>query len=251
MNKLKLSSIFTLVFASITIPASAFDLTINPPRSLTIDGMSISEGQFTLTDLTGFFVDTGETISAPQDLTSFFEQNPVNAQINGTGLPTSTLASGIPDNIQVLQMTGNFDATNPDKDPVNFDITLYNIMGSDGTGDFTYGLASTSTQDLQYQLTDLGTSQGLSDNTNYALSFALDVPSDFTVIDGRIVPNIQLPPPVQTQPSGCFATSNINAHGGGGGTPPARCTPIPEPASILGLLAVGGLGLGLKRKKQS
>ena len=28
-------------------------------------------------------------------------------------------------------------------------------------------------------------------------------------------------------------------------------TPVPEPGTILGLLAVGGLGLGLKRKKQS
>ncbi len=39
--------------------------------------------------------------------------------------------------------------------------------------------------------------------------------------------------------------------GSSGGAYIGELTTTPEPASILGLLAVGGLGLGLKRKKQS
>ncbi len=34
-------------------------------------------------------------------------------------------------------------------------------------------------------------------------------------------------------------------------TPPPTPQPVPEPASILGLLAMGGLGIGLKRQRQN
>ncbi len=47
------------------------------------------------------------------------------------------------------------------------------------------------------------------------------------------------------------AFSTVGGNYGADGTVVVVANGVPEPASILGLLAVGGLGLGLKRKKQS
>jgi hypothetical protein len=67
--------------------------------------------------------------------------------------------------------------------------------------------------------------------------------------------------------SGTFATGGVNTVGKKGNTPglshlsvftaqrpstpPPTAQSVPEPASILGLLAIGGLGIGLKRQRQS
>lgn len=56
------TSIIGLTFTFLSSPAFGFDLTINPPPSLTIDNMPISEGVFDLTNVMEFFIDTNNQI---------------------------------------------------------------------------------------------------------------------------------------------------------------------------------------------
>ncbi|NEQ76058.1 MAG: PEP-CTERM sorting domain-containing protein [Okeania sp. SIO2C9] len=219
-------------------PAFAFDLTINPPPSLTIDGMAITEGVFTLESAMGYSSTTNSPFSllnAPVN---------INATIGGNNSPTNPLIPNVPDDIEVLRLMGNFDASNPDKQPAPFDITLFNF--NPGTDDFTYFLPSMSGQLQVYQVTDLGATTALGDNINTFTSAAPIIDSDFNVI---------IPPGsvIGTSTGNFCGPPVVNFHGGGGGTPPPRCVPVPEPGSAMGIFALGLLGIGsmLKRQQKS
>ncbi|MGB3512869.1 MAG: hypothetical protein WBA93_27380 [Microcoleaceae cyanobacterium] len=219
-------------------PAFAFDLTINPPTSLTIDGMAVSEGVFTLQSAIGY----SPTLNGDPLI-----NNPVqiNAMINGSGLPTNLLIADVPDDIDVLRLMGNFDASEPDKPAAFFDITLFGF--NDGVDDFTYFLPSASGPLQVYQVTDLGATTALGDNKNIFTSAAptimVNSSGGFTVTPNNPIGMSRgnsCPPPV------------VNPHGGGGGTPPAPCS-VPEPGSAMSIFALGLTGIGsmLKRKLKS
>lgn len=234
------SSFIAIVLSLLGMPALAFNLTINPPPSLTIDGMDISEGVFTLESAIGY----SPTLNGDSLINS-----PVSimAMINGNGEPTNLLIADVPDDIEVLQLTGNFNAGNPDKPPALFDITLFGF--NDGIDDFTYFLPTMTGQPQVFQVTDLGSTTALNDNINTFSSAAPTITADsngvFTVASNSTIGTSNgnnCPPPVV----------NVNAHGGGGGIAPQPCV-VPEPGSALSLLALASLGTisMVKRGKKS
>lgn len=236
------ASIIGLTITLVSSPAWGFDLTINPPLRLTLDGLSIDTGQFNLTGATGFFIDNTGNL-ASENLTPL--PSPTNAII-GNSSTTRTLIPGIEDNkYQALNLIGFFDATNPDLNPANFDITLTNLP-SNTTGDFTYFLPAQTGALSIFQLTDLGTSTDLNDNVN---TFASVKPT-LSVVNNNIVAN-QLPTGsvIGSSTGNNCAPPNVKFHGGGGGTPPANCVSVPESSTVFSLLTMGLMGAGLIVKR--
>ncbi|NEO54796.1 MAG: PEP-CTERM sorting domain-containing protein [Okeania sp. SIO3B5] len=222
-------------------PAFAFDLTINPPPSLTIDGMAVTEGVFTLQSAMGYSSTTNSPFSLINDPVK------IDAIIGGNNSSTNLLIPDVPDDIEVLRLMGNFDPADlPDmeKPAAFFDITLFGF--NDGIDDFTYFLPSMSGPVQAYQVTDLGATTALGDNINTFTSAAPIIDSDFNVI---------IPPGsvIGTSTGNFCGPPVVNFHGGGGGTPPPRCVPVPEPGSAMGIFALGLLGIGsmLKRQQKS
>ncbi|MEM1169728.1 MAG: PEP-CTERM sorting domain-containing protein [Cyanobacteria bacterium P01_H01_bin.35] len=243
------SSVIAFGLSLLGAPAFAFDLTINPPPSLSIDDPndsipfgdprnSITEGVFTLESAMGY--------SSTSDTPFFLPGAPVSkdAEIGSQG--TKFLIPDVPDDIEVLRLMGNFDASEPDRAPALFDITLFGF--NPGIDDFTYFLPSMTGQPLVYQVTDLGPTTALGDNKNIFTSSAPTIIADSNG-RWRVTPNNPIgmsrgnfcPPPV------------VHPHGGGGGTPPPPCVSVPEPGSAIGIFALGFLGIGsmLKRKLNS
>ncbi|NEP82430.1 MAG: PEP-CTERM sorting domain-containing protein [Okeania sp. SIO3B3] len=218
-------------------PAFAFDLTINPPPSLTIDGMAITEGVFTLQSAMGYSSTTNSPFSLLND-----PPVKIDAIIDGNNSPANLLISDVPDDIEVLRLMGNFDASDPDKPAAFFDITLFGF--NDGIDDFTYFLPRMSGPVQAYQVTDLGPTTALGDNINTFTSTAPIIDPDFTVT---------IPPGsvIGTSTGNFCGPPVVNFHGGGGGTPPPRCVPVPEPGSAMGIFALGLLGIGSMLKRQN
>ncbi|NEO55719.1 MAG: PEP-CTERM sorting domain-containing protein [Okeania sp. SIO3B5] len=199
--------------------------------------MLVTEGVFTLQSAVGYSstLNGDSLIGAP---VSF------DAMLDGSGLPAHILIEDVPDDIEVLRLIGNFDATNPDKPAALFDITLFGF--NNGIDDFTYFLPPESGPLEVYQVTDLGATTAIGDNKNIFASAAPIIGSDFTVIipDDSVIGMSRgnfCPPPV------------VNPHGGGGATPPDECISVPEPGSAIGIFALGLLGIGsmLKRQQKS
>lgn len=247
MKNWKILPFASLTFAAITFPSLGFDLTINPPVSLTIDGLPISQGQFNLTGLIGFMPNgnlVDETIILDPAISS--DDVIINATINGSGLPKNILQSGLNNDFQALNIIGFFDGTNPDTPPVDFGITVFGMQG-EGPGEFTYGLGQTSTQSLVWQVTDVGDTNSTGDNNNgwYNLPPILDV------VDSEVVPIFSQPPIDSSNGVACSSLAGINAHGQQvlGSLPslpaPSSCTQqIPESSNVFGLLFLALLGCG-------
>jgi hypothetical protein len=242
------SSILAVALCANSSSALAFNLTINPPPSLWLDGMNIESGTFNLTNAWGYDAN-GTPIAIPG--------TPVSHAATIGSTDTHTLLTGIDDSYQALRLEGYFDAIVPDKDLARFDILLTGINGN-GTGDFTYFLPSTTNGGnlVIYQTTDLGadttSDNSLADNMNV---FSTAAPI-ISVVNGVVVAT---PPPqsIVTSSRGNFcapAPSQLNLpspkfHGGGGGTPPGDCVPVPEPLTMLGSAVALGFGGLFQRKK--
>ncbi|NES99142.1 MAG: hypothetical protein F6K61_00920 [Sphaerospermopsis sp. SIO1G1] len=233
MNKLNLLSklgITGLVATSFSIfgGSASAQLSITPPPELYLDGQYIQTGNFTLTEVTGFSSNNTEI-----DLTALLENNPKSAIIGGN--KTTTFLDSIPSELVSLNLVGFFDATDPDLQPANFDITLNNLPGDGSTGDFTYFLPLTTGPLQVRQITDLGSSTLLDDNINTFV----------TIISGDNIGRAR-----GNSCGGPAITSRVQFHGGGGGSAPSRCVRVPEntsPQSLI-FLAMLGAGFGLKKK---
>ncbi|MDJ0659049.1 MAG: hypothetical protein QNJ42_06105 [Crocosphaera sp.] len=226
LPKLAIASLVATSFSIFGESVSA-QLSITPPPDLTLDGIEIDFGIFQLEEVTGF-----DVVGNPTDLTSLLENNPKFAEIGGT--ETTVFLDTIPTDLVSLNLVGFFDATDPDLPPANFDITLNNLPGDGSTGDFTYFLPVTTGPLQVRQITDLGDSSSLDDNLN-----------TFVSVSGPVIGSAR-----GNFCGGQAVTSTVSFHGGGGGSVPAPCQPVPEHTSSLSLifLAILGGGVGLKKK---
>ena len=130
-------------------------ISIQPPSELSLNDTQISQGSFNLSSITGFLSDeTSISIATP---------DPILATIGDT---MEHILFDAPLNTEVLQLTGFFDPSNPDISPANFNITLGPLSGAGLQ--WTFYLPAT-TDMTSFQVTDLNTTNGLGDNTNYFL----------------------------------------------------------------------------------
>ena len=245
------SVIAMAAFSAWSSPAWGLDVTINPPPSLTLDGIMVETGTFNLTGATGLSV-AGSSIVPTQILNQAddFDDVIIDAIIGDLG--TQILLTELDHGFQGIRLQGFFDAITPqDLSPAEFDITLLGLTG-DGTGDFTYFLPVNTGPISIFQVTNVGSSSGLSDNTNWFLNSA----PNLVVIGGNITP-------LETSLVGdsvgnfCPAPSiGVTFHGSGGGVSPTPCVvgngeKVPEPLTIFGTLAAFGVGAAVKRRSLS
>lgn len=201
--------------------------------------MDITAGVFTLESAIGY----SPTLNGDPLINDIVQ---INATIDENNSPINLLIADVPDDIEVLRLMGNFDASNPDKPPAPFDITLFGF--NPGIDDFTYFLPSMSGPLQVYQVTDLGPTTALGDNKNIFTSAAPTIVANtgggFTVIPNN---------PIGMSTGNFCGPPAVSFHGGAGGTPPPRCVPVPEPGSAMGIFALGLLGIGsmLKRQQKS
>ncbi|NET41681.1 MAG: PEP-CTERM sorting domain-containing protein [Okeania sp. SIO2B3] len=162
------------------------------------------------------------------------------------------LLDDVPDDIEVLKLSGFFNATNPDKPNAHFNIIVAGIEPG-GPGEFTFFLP-TSTDIAANVIIDVADTKALADNKNYFVDgggfdwmpevitndlpqagegvtigdWFIGIGSNQTLLDPTMGFNV---PNAMFQPHGTQTT-------------------IPEPSSTIGLLALTTLGLGsaLKRK---
>ncbi len=234
------TSILGVTFTLLSSPAWGFDLTINPPPTLTLDGLSIREGQFNLTEATGFFLDTTGTVVSESLITAPVS---IDAVIGSSGAARTLISDIEDDKFEVINFAGFFDPIDPDLPEANFNITLTNLPSST-TGDFTYFLPVLTSQSI-FQLTDLGATTSLSDNIN---TFSTAIPEFSPIGSGTVVPGGT----ILTRSTGNNCASPIaNFHGGGGGNPPPPCVVVPESSATLSILVIGLVGTGLILKRKS
>lgn len=203
--------------------AWAFPVRFSPPPSLTLNGQPISQGNFTVTGAVGFSRD-GSSILEEIILDQADSQDDVifNATIGDT---TPHLLFEAPEETEVLRMIGFFDATTPNLPNANFDIFAGVRDPSSGASDFTVFLPS-NTSTFGFQITDLGSDPGLDDNTNTFSSTEPVVDFSSSFVSG---------------------TTSISS---GGFTDHGTATAVPEPSSVLGVLAFGAFGAGTLLKRQ-
>ncbi len=244
LKTLTTASILSIAVAGISLPAWSFQLNIQPPKHLNLDGMDILEGQFNLESATGY------SFSNPNGV-EFLNQPVVHdATIGDTS--AHFLLDDVPDDIEVLKLSGFFNATNPDKPNANFNIIVAGIQ-PDGPGEYTYFLP-TNTDIAANVIIDVADTKALEDNKNYFVTgggfdWMPEVITNEPNQSGEgvtigdwfigIGSNETLLPPSMGQgvPNPMFQKHGTN-------------TTIPEPSSTIGLLALTTLGLGsaLKRK---
>lgn len=248
LKTLTSASILSIAVTGISLPAWSFQLNIQPPPHLNLDGMDISNGQFNLESATGYSFSDPNGIKLLDPLLD----PPVvhNATIGDTS--AHLLLDDVPDDIEVLKLSGFFDATNPDKPKAHFNIIVAGIEPG-GPGEYTYFLP-TSTDIAANVIIDVADTKALADNKNYFVDgggfdwmpeiitnkpnqsgegvtigdWFIGIGSNQTLLGpsmGEDVPNPM-----------------FQAHG--------TQRNIPEPSSTIGLLALTTLGLGsaLKRK---
>jgi hypothetical protein len=263
MKTLQLAPIVALGLSSIAVPAWGFDLLFNPPPELTLGGISINEGVFTLTEVTALaaFDDTllsTENLAGPDGIavpvtigdTETITLLSIPDFISGvTGPPEAPIDFIEP--VQALRLVGFADPVDPDLPPANFHIGLTGINNPAelGTGDFTYFLPSTvgPGQPPLFQITDLGATPFLGDNVN---TFSTGEPT--IVVSGGVISRIAGGVPLGSSQGNNCPPPAATPHAGGGGAPPAPCVTVPEPTAGLSLLVLGTLGVSLSslnRKK--
>lgn len=221
---IKRTFILTVALSLTGGSAWAFPINFAPPPNLTLNGQSVSEGNFTVTGAVGFSRD-GSSIVEEIILDQADSQDDVvfNATIGDT---TPHLLFEAPEETEVLRMIGFFDATTPNLSEARFDIFAGMRDPSSGASDFTVFLPR-NTSNFGYQVTDLGSVPGSDDNTDVFSSTE----------------------PVVDFSSSSFA-SGITPISSGGFTDHGTATAVPEPSSVLGVLAFGAFGAGSLLKRQ-
>ncbi|MGK7955054.1 MAG: PEP-CTERM sorting domain-containing protein [Crocosphaera sp.] len=205
---------------SIGLPAHAadFDLFIEPPEELSLNGQQINFGTFNVTEARGYYNDDGSLVT-----TTLVEEIITHEATIGSTERHNLFT--VPMSVQALNIVGFFDATDPDLDPAQFNIW---VNGFDGEfSEFTYFLPS-NVNSFAYQVTDLGSTTYLADNTDI---FSASAPSIDITSDGSLsIVNISAPP------------SQFIPY------PHGTSRPVPEPLTILGAGAAISFGSAFKRK---
>jgi hypothetical protein len=169
-----------------------------------------------------------------------------------------------PDDTDVFRLVGFFDSTEPDEPLANFDLIVgpINFTSGQGVPEWTYYLPA-MTGMTTFQVTDVGSSVALGDNTNYflseaALSVVPDRPAGTPGVDFLIIDNGINEWFVNIKPASLVGETVADEPFSPGGTPwdvpiGTQRTSVPEPTSTLSLLALGTLGAAstLKRKLKS
>ncbi len=247
LKTLTSASILSIAVAGISLPAWSFQLNIQPPDELNLDGMDILEGQFNLESATGYSFNNPNGVQ--------FINQPVvhDATIGDTSV--HVLFDDVPDDIEVLKLSGFFNATNPDKPNAHFNIIVAGIQ-PDGPGEFTYYLP-TMTNMASNLIIDVAATKALEDNKNYFVDNG-----DFDWMPEVITNQPNQSGEGVTVGEWFIGLGNERIAGSTMGEDPfivngivwdqphGTNTTIPEPSSTLGLLALTTLGLGsaLKRK---
>jgi len=128
-------------------PAGAIGLSIVPPSSLIIDGMSISQGIFTLAGVTGIDRALNQTIVLdPNDATD----DEVRNVTIGSALPVVLLPDSDGASFPLVQSNYTFDATAPDKPAINANVL------SAAPNQFTISLPLSSAMTGFWEIIDSG-----------------------------------------------------------------------------------------------
>lgn len=247
MNK---SNLFHKVaLAGVAVAISATGIATAPAQALTIaDGSFISWDNST----TDFFSDINFT-APPSDTFSFTYEPPgFDSTIGGvTGDFATWFDTGDVVDFSagpMSQLTANF--TQIDPLPGSPPALAYYQLQNDVVFDFEEQLNENGFTglDLKYVIP-----AGVQYNVTGQTANAVTV--DFCIQTCEAIPFWIADDGTGPMTTGAISTGDVEdlAVPGGGnfGIESATTEKTPEPASILGLLAIGGLGLGLKRKKQS
>ncbi|GGA26936.1 PEP-CTERM sorting domain-containing protein [Okeania sp. KiyG1] len=250
LKTLTSASILSIAVAGISLPAWSFQLNIQPPEELELDGMDILQGQFNLTGATGYSFDN------PDGMQFINSEQPVvhDAIIGDTSV--HVLFDDVPDDIEVLKLSGFFNATNPDKPNAHFNIIVAGIEPG-GPGEFTYYLPTMTNMASNY-IIDVGPTKALGDNTNYfvdggGLDWMPEVITNEPNQSGEGVTVGEWFIGLSSNESIVGSTMGADPFIFNGlvwDQPHGTQRNIPEPSSTIGLLALTTLGLGsaLKRK---
>ena len=228
-------------------------ISITPPGELTLNGLDINEGFFTIEEIMVFDIDLNATnIDAP---------DPILAQIGSTD---PHFLFNAPDGTKVINIVGFFDPENPDLDPANFNYTIGSIKDDVSNLGFTAFLPS-DTNDFAFQWTDLGATDSLGDNTDL---FSSTNPKDsLNLISGNLSFDNGMDPVIFASPDligdgsagaagqiehGTIRGGNDPGPGPGAGPGPGPGPgngAVPEPiTAALGLMGLGVLGMTTRRR---
>ena len=142
--------------------AQTFDLTIAPPPTLTLNGQTVSQGLFTLEGAT-VFSDPGGVLTSNQLLDPADPADDVSI-VGVIGSGSINFLISVPDDTEVIRVQGNFTGTIPSLPAFAFDATV-GTSSIDGPTEYIWFLPQSSSQALQYQVTDLN-GPTLGDNTD-------------------------------------------------------------------------------------
>ncbi|MEJ2756669.1 MAG: hypothetical protein P8104_12785, partial [Gammaproteobacteria bacterium] len=139
-------SYLTIGGANFAAGITPYSVGIMPPAELNLDGMAISTGQFNLVDVIGY------SDSRPEGIDLLDTPIVIDATIGGAAFHELLT---IPNDVEVLNLIGFFEATDPVKPRAQFDY----IMGPIGrTGPAANTIAlPLQTANWSYQITDLET----------------------------------------------------------------------------------------------
>lgn len=232
----------TLAIPLIGSPVWGFTITMEPPPTLSLDGINITTGTFHVNSATGFFID---------GTNSLVSETIVNTPISFAatiGSNTSHDLFQADDKFLAIQYEGFFDPDHPDAFNRDYHLTVGAFNGGNNP-DWTVFLPVNAGESA-YQVTNL--SEPFTTNPTQE-TFTDDLPMLFasqqdalnagkTIIDE--LTNLNNPGGKSIWVGyNQISLTQFKPHGTGASTP--------EPSTILGSITVLGLGVLLKNKKKS
>lgn len=221
-----------------TSPASAFKVTMTPPGSLSLDGVNITTGVFSVNSATGFYIDNGQVVSEGiVDETISF-----NATI-GSGFAHKLFEAD--NKFLAIQYEGSFAPNDNGANSRDYHLTVGSFNGGNNP-DWTVFLPST--MDFAYQVTNLGDPTSDHNNETFTDDLPMLFASEQAAMDAGKLWIEELTnennPNVQSIWVGHNNNSDVPFLGHGGGS----AVPVPEPLTILGSTTALGIGGLLKRE---
>lgn len=144
----------TTVTVVAPVVETPIDIEITPPPTLVLDGQDVTSGLFTVTTIWAFDENLNPTAVIPPA--------PIAAEI-GSGV--SAVIASVPAGTRVVSIEGFFDATDPDLPAASFNLLVGSINQSADNLGFTVFLPN-DTSDTAFQITDLGVTASVLDNTD-------------------------------------------------------------------------------------
>lgn len=141
--------------------AEPVEIRLMPPDELTLDAQGISQGEFTLVEVAVFEPGFGMELVRTDLLTAAEEPLVIQAMIGSVDVHSLFLA---PAATEVIRLVGYFDASVPDLPPAEFSLHIFGAVAEQT--DFTIWLPTTTSSPLCYQVTGMGLSAELADNTD-------------------------------------------------------------------------------------